>query len=60
MFGWLRAEAARASTSNRLRVSGCPSTRRAITLMATSRCRRVSRARNTSPMPPAPRRSRIS
>ena len=54
MFGWLRAEAARASCSKRraaLRVGGEPA---GSVFSAISRPRRGSRARKTSPIPPAP------
>src|SRR5579864_692199 len=54
MLGWFSAAMARASRSNRS-VNCC-----AETLIATSRPSRVSRARYTSPMPPAPMSARIS
>lgn len=54
MLGCDRAATARASVSNRWRMAGSAAMCGAMTLMATSRPRRVSRARYTSPMPPAP------
>ena len=54
MFGWLRAAAARASCSKRRSRSASAENDAGSTLMATSRLSRVSRARYTSPMPPAP------
>src|SRR4029078_2277804 len=54
MLGWLSAEAARASRWKRSSVFGdavIPSGR---TLIATTRSRRVSLARYTSPIPPTP------
>src|SRR5262245_45077095 len=60
MLGWFKAEAARASFSNRFRREGSEATSAGSTLMATSRESRVSRARQTSPIPPAPRGERIS
>src|SRR5262245_43534134 len=55
MWGWFRLETARASRSKRWRRSGLRARCSGSTLMATVRSRRVSRARYTSPMPPAPR-----
>jgi len=60
MFEWLKAATARASRSKRFRRSGSRAKASGRTLTATSRPRRVSRARKTSPMPPAPRGARIS
>ena len=57
MFGWLSAATARASRSKRRRRSGSAAKSSGRTLTATSRPRRGSRARYTSPMPPAPRSS---
>src|SRR6202167_3541165 len=59
MCGWLRLETARASRSNRWRTSGVSAKPCVRILMATVRSRRVSRARYTSPMPPAPRSDSI-
>src|SRR5262245_52456459 len=60
MFGWDSAATARASRWNRDRDSGSFASRSARTLIATSRSSRVSRARYTSPIPPAPSGPRIS
>src|SRR5437868_5164023 len=60
MLGWLRAEAARASCSKRLRRAASPANSSGRTLIATERPSRVSRARKTSPMLPAPMRAVIS
>src|SRR5262245_26195389 len=54
MRGWLRAAIARASRSNRSVKSFFE------TFTATVRSSRVSRALNTSPMPPSPIEDRIS
>jgi CPA1 family monovalent cation:H+ antiporter len=54
VFGALIAATARASCSNRLRRSGSATNSSGSTLTATSRPRRESRARQTSPIPPAP------
>src|SRR5579864_2084400 len=54
IFGWLSAEAARASCSNLCRRSGSDADDEARTLMATRRLRLLCVARYTSPMPPAP------
>src|SRR6476469_3892269 len=54
MCGCERLESARASRSNRWRSSGFVVTSPETILMATERSRRVSRARYTSPIPPAP------
>ena len=53
MYGWLSAEAARASRSRRETRAGSRASATGSVLRATSRPRRVSRARYTSPMPPA-------
>jgi hypothetical protein len=45
MFGWFRSEAVRASFSRRARRSGSPDRASGSNLIATSRPRRVSRAR---------------
>jgi hypothetical protein len=55
MFGWLREATARASRRNRSSRSGLDSIPAGSTLSATSRPSFVSVARQTSPMPPAPR-----
>src|SRR5512135_3236429 len=60
MFGWLREARTWASRVKRARRSASRAKRSGSTLIATSRWRRVSRARQTSPMPPAPRRDRTS
>src|SRR6516165_664761 len=60
ILGWLSAEAARASRWNRSRVCGDAVKASGRTLMATPRSRRVSLARYTSPMPPAPSEDWIS
>ena len=60
MLGWFSAEAARASCSNRASRSRSCASASGRTFSATSRPRRVSRARKTSPMPPAPRGARTS
>src|SRR5580765_1664663 len=54
MFGWFRAEADLASRSKRARRSASDEISAGSTLIATSRPRRVSRARYTSPIPPDP------
>ncbi len=54
MFGWFRAAAARASCRKRARRRGRWARAGRQHLSATSRCRRGSCARKTSPMPPAP------
>src|SRR3974390_2409446 len=54
MLGWLSCDIVRASRSKRAFSSGEASSDELSTLMATVRSRRVSRARYTSPMPPAP------
>ena len=60
MFRWLSAEALRASRSKRARRSRSLVSSCGRTLMATSRPSRVSRARYTSPIPPAPMGPEIS
>src|SRR5215472_135941 len=60
MFGWFSAAAARASYSKRSKRSGSEVRNSGRILIATSRSNRVSRARYTSPIPPAPRGERIS
>src|SRR5262245_38931653 len=60
MFGWFRTPAARASCSKRFRRSASCEKDAGRTLIATSRPRRGSFARYTSPMPPAPRGPAIS
>src|SRR5215470_7687223 len=60
MFGCESAATARASCSNRRTRSASPANRSGRTLTATSRPSRVSRARYTSPIPPAPRGDTIS
>jgi hypothetical protein len=54
MCGWLSAETILASVSKRALASGFTERSGDSTLIATSRPSRVSRARYTSPMPPAP------
>ena len=54
MLGWLSAATTRASRSKRASACGFSARRSGSTLTATSRCSRVSRARYTSPIPPAP------
>jgi hypothetical protein len=54
MFGWSRCAAARASRSNRRRVSASAAAPASINLRATVRPLRVSSALSTSPMPPRP------
>src|SRR5262252_7618180 len=60
MFGWLSDAIACASRSKRCFISRSSAQCKGSTLMATVRSSRVSRARYTSPMPPAPTMSRIS
>src|SRR5580704_11268586 len=60
MCGWFRLETARASRSNRWRTSGASANPCVRTFTATARSSRVSRARYTSPIPPAPRGDTIS
>src|SRR5215471_18690160 len=60
MFGWFRAASVCASRVNRARRSGSAANSSGRTLSATSRFSFVSRARYTSPMPPAPIGARIS
>src|SRR5215210_5382415 len=59
MLGWLIPAAARASRRNRSTNPASPARDRCRTLIATSRSRTASRARNTSPIPPAAIRSRM-
>src|SRR5580704_4817457 len=54
MLGWFSDEMARASRSKRCLASGLSERCAGRILMATMRSRRVSQARYTSPMPPAP------
>src|SRR3984893_8158163 len=54
MLGWFSEEIARASRSKRCFASGLSERCAGRILIATVRSRRVSRARYTSPMPPAP------
>src|SRR5678815_1285234 len=54
ILGWFSAASIRASRSKRARRSESPVIARGRTLIATSRPSFVSRARYTSPMPPAP------
>jgi hypothetical protein len=60
MCGWLRLETVLASASNRARASTFAERSGDSTFTATSRPRRVSRARYTSPMPPVPSGARIA
>src|SRR6266852_219132 len=60
MFGWLRLEIARASRSKRSRSCGLLERCSGRTLTATMRSSRVSLARYTSPIPPAPIEEMIS
>ena len=60
MLGCERAATARASRSKRDRARGSPRAAPGSTLIATSRPSRVSRARYTSPIPPAPSGDTIS
>src|SRR5579864_1457405 len=60
MLGWLRAEAERASRSKRCKCSSAVANAAGRILMATMRSRRASRARYTSPIPPAPNAPTIS
>src|SRR5262249_30952087 len=55
MLGWFNADAARASFPTRFSRLGSAATSAGRTLTATSRASRVSLARQTSPIPPAPR-----
>src|SRR5688572_5873013 len=52
--GWLSDASTCASRLNRARRSASPATAGSSTLIATSRCNFASRARYTSPIPPAP------
>src|SRR5712691_10453389 len=60
MLGWLSAATARASCSKRRSRSVSAANDTGITLIATSRPSRGSRARYTSPIPPAPSGARTS
>jgi hypothetical protein len=60
MFGWFSAASVFASCSKRLSRSASAAKSRGNTFTATSRFSRVSRARNTSPIPPAPMGAVIS
>ena len=60
MLGWLREARTWASRLKRASRSGSPATLAGRTLIATSRLSFVSRARYTSPIPPAPSGARIS
>src|SRR3974390_249850 len=60
MLGWFSAAAAWASNSKRCRRSGSRDQYSGRTLIATSRFRATSRARYTSPIPPAPSGATIS
>src|SRR5438093_6305058 len=60
MFGWLSCETVFASRSKRARISAVTIRCCGSSLIATSRERRGSRARYTSPMPPAPSHATIS
>src|SRR5262245_16653685 len=59
MLGWENDARTRASRSNRARRSACVSQASGRILMATSRPSAASRARKTSPIPPAPISSTI-
>src|ERR1700682_6120804 len=60
MLGWDSAATAFASRSNRASTPGSAATDSGSTLIATSRSSFLSRARYTSPIPPAPMGERIS
>src|SRR6266496_1896502 len=60
MFGWFKDARVWASRVNRTSRSASLAKRSGSTLIATSRFSFVSRARYTSPMPPAPRAETIS
>src|SRR5260370_33434317 len=60
MLGWFNEEMVRASRSKRSLASGLSARCGGRILMATLRSRRVSRARYTSPIPPAPSGAPIS
>src|SRR5579862_5021314 len=60
MLGWLSAATARASCSKRRNRSASEAKESGNSFRATSRPRRASRARYTSPMPPAPMSATIS
>src|SRR5262245_47633550 len=54
MFGWFNAASVLASCSNRISLSGSAENSSGRILSATTRSSRVSRARLTAPIPPAP------
>ncbi len=60
MFGWLSEARTLASRSKRAWRSGSSANPAGRNFSATSRPNRVSRARHTSPMPPAPSGATIS
>src|SRR5580692_11126010 len=60
MLGWFSEEIARASRSKRCLASDLSERCAGRILIATVRSRRVSRARYTSPIPPAPKGETIS
>src|ERR1022692_1106567 len=60
MWGWFSDEIALASRSRRWRTPGVSANRCGKTFKATVRWRRLSLARYTSPMPPAPKRASIT
>src|SRR5215510_3041362 len=60
MFGWFSDARRRASRSRRSSLAGWLVNASGSTLIATSRCSRVSRARYTSPIPPRPSSATIS
>src|SRR5438270_8580354 len=60
MFGWFNEASVWASRVNRASRSGSLAKRSGSTLIATSRLSFVSRARHTSPIPPAPIGATIS
>lgn len=56
-FEWLSRASARASRSTRSRMASDVAASARTALRATSRCRTLSRARHTVPIPPLPSRS---
>src|SRR5438445_422506 len=60
IFGWFKADADRASCSSRWSRSTFDANAAGRILIATSRPRRVSRARSTAPIPPCPGGARTS
>src|SRR5438105_2456992 len=60
MFGCVSCEIALASRANRIRKSALSASSAGSTFTATARLRRVSRARKTCPIPPAPIGATIS